>query len=59
MKGSPNNLELLFMRPSEYIIQTEMGKHLVENRHLFLSKKIKETYSGMLDEDYKKLKNLL
>lgn len=46
MMGVPNNLEILFVRPEDYVKMTEMGEMLVENRHLFLSKAIYKKFRG-------------
>ena len=44
MKGNPTALELLFA--NEYLLLTQEGKLLVDNRSAFLSKKIKNAYIG-------------
>lgn len=46
IKGSPNMLELLFIRPEDVLYSSEEGKFLLENRDLFLSKKIYHTIRG-------------
>ena len=40
MQGIPNDLEMLFVKPEEYLKLTELGQRLVENRHLFLSQQV-------------------
>ncbi|MEK6881993.1 MAG: nucleotidyltransferase domain-containing protein [Nanoarchaeota archaeon] len=44
--GNPNALEILFTDPSDHIIVTKTGQKLLDNKNLFLSKKIKHTLSG-------------
>lgn len=39
-QGVPNNIDILFVRPEDYMKLTEFGQILVDNRHLFLSKAI-------------------
>lgn len=43
---NPNIIEVLFTDPSDYVYINEFGEQLVEYRHLFLSQKIKHTFSG-------------
>lgn len=38
MQSVPNNIEILFVRPEDYIKVTPLGQILIDNRHLFLSK---------------------
>ena len=51
--ANPNVLELLWLK--EYPFLTEIGKHLIKNRNLFLSKKVKHTYSGYAFAQIKKM----
>ena len=46
MKGSPNNIELLFIDKEDYLRLTELGEILVDNRHLFISKTLKSRFRG-------------
>ena len=55
-KCNPNILELLFEDPIFYKFVTPIGKKLIANRRLFLSKKVKYTYSGYAFAQIKKLK---
>lgn len=43
---NPNALEILFVDPGDVIYTSPLGDLLLENRNLFLSKKIKFTMSG-------------
>lgn len=45
-QGNPNTLELLFTEPEHHIYVDSLGKILLENRDLFLSKQLKERYIG-------------
>jgi len=51
--ANPNVLELLWLR--EYPILTTVGQHLINHRKLFLSKKVKHTYSGYAFAQIKKI----
>ncbi len=53
--NNPNILELLWFK--DYIHLTEVGKILQQHRHLFLSKRIKQTYSGYGYAQIKKLES--
>jgi len=45
-KCNPNILELLFERPDFIEYKSFAGQYLIDNRELFLSKRVKHTYSG-------------
>ena len=44
--GNPNALEILFVERSDVLFTSSEGEHLLANRDLFLSKKLKHTLSG-------------
>lgn len=47
IKANPIDLELLFLRRDDYVEVTPIGEELLENRHLFLSKHVKNRFGGM------------
>ncbi|MBA2747247.1 MAG: nucleotidyltransferase domain-containing protein, partial [Tatlockia sp.] len=51
--ANPNVLELLWLENYPFI--TEVGEYLIEHRQLFLSKKVKHTYSGYAFAQIKKI----
>jgi uncharacterized protein len=51
--ANPNVLELLWL--TQYPILTSVGKHLINHKQLFLSKKVKHTYSGYAFAQIKKM----
>lgn len=53
--NNPNILELLWFK--DYIHLTEVGERLREHRQIFLSKKVKQTYSGYGYAQIKKLES--
>lgn len=56
--GNPNILELLFESPEFYeYIHPTVGQKLINNRQLFLSKKIKHSYSGYAYAQIRKIKS--
>jgi predicted nucleotidyltransferase len=44
--GNPNIVELLFAPESCWVYSSKYWEHILENRHLFISKKVKFTFSG-------------
>lgn len=56
MQGVPNNIEILFVRPEDYIKVTELGQVLIDNRHLFLSKQIQKKFGGYAYSQIQKLR---
>jgi len=46
VKSNPNVLCLLWLEPNHYIIRTETGNVLIDNRHLFLSREIYKSFLG-------------
>ena len=46
LKANPNILELLFAPEDAWQTIDDYGQQLIENRHLFLSRKVVHTYSG-------------
>jgi uncharacterized protein len=57
MAGVPNNIEILFVRPEDYLKVTPLGQRLIDNRHLFLSKLIQKRFGGYAYSQIQKLKN--
>lgn len=57
MQGVPNNIEILFVRREDYLKITALGQKLIDNRHLFLSKQIKNKFGGYAYSQIQKLKN--
>lgn len=53
---NPNVLEVLFVEDSDIIESTEEGRILRENRELFLSKKVKHTFTGYAISQLKRIK---
>lgn len=53
-KGSPNTLEILFAPMSEFLVLTDKGKMMVENRHLFVSTKTTDAIRGFASSEWLK-----
>ena len=45
-EANPNVIEILFVEPSEILHKTKYGQRLIDNREMFLTKKIYKTFSG-------------
>jgi len=55
-KCNPNIIEVIFVDPEFHLICTPIGKKLLENRHLFLSKRARWTFSGYAISQLKRMK---
>jgi uncharacterized protein len=53
MNGAPQAMDLLFLRPQDYMKVTELGKKILDNRHLFLSKAVKGKFAGFANGQVK------
>lgn len=56
LQGVPNNIEILFVRPQDYLKVKPLGQMLIDNRHLFLSKHIHKKFGGYAYSQIQKLK---
>lgn len=54
---NPNILDTLFANPTKAVYINDKGLELLENRHLFLSSKIKHTFSGYANSQLKRMKS--
>lgn len=54
---NPNVIELLGLKPEHYIYLTDAGKKLIENRHLFLSKRAIHSFGGYANAQLRRLEN--
>lgn len=55
---NPNIIEMLFCKPEHYLYVSPLGQLLLDNRHLFLSKKAHYTFGGYAHAQLNKLENL-
>lgn len=53
--ANPNILELLWLK--QYPVKTEVGAYLIQHRRMFLSKRVKHTYSGYAFAQIKKIES--
>ena len=59
MDSSPNVIELLGLKREHYLQLSEIGRRLVEERKMFLSKRVKLTFGGYADAQLRRLQNAL
>ena len=53
--ANPNILELLWLK--QYPVKTVVGEYLIQHRQIFLSKRVKHTYSGYAFAQIKKIES--
>ncbi len=56
---NPNIIEHLFVDPTHIIYCNDAGRQLLDNRHIFLSKKARHTFGGYAIAQLRKLRNKL
>lgn len=56
VSGNPNALELLGCRQDQYALVQPEGQLLLDNKHLFVTKKAARQFSGYADEQLNRLK---
>lgn len=56
---NPNILELLGLQPEHYLYLNEIGKELIQNKDLFLSKRAIPSFGGYADAQLRRLQNAL
>ena len=54
---NPNTIEMLGLKPEHYIYLSDAGKKLIENRHLFLSKRAIYSFGGYANAQLRRLEN--
>lgn len=56
---NPNIIEMLGCKPEHYLILTDIGKQLIDNKHMFLSKKVASSFGGYANQQLRRLENAL
>ena len=56
-EANPNTLEIIFQKPEHYLFLTDIGKLLIENRHIFLSQRCYYTFGGYARQQLRRLDN--
>lgn len=56
---NPNTIELLGLKPEHYLYLSDIGRLLLDNRRLFLSKRAIQSFGGYADAQLRRLQNAL
>ena len=56
---NPNTIELLGCKPEHYFYLSDLGKMMIENRHLFLSQRAVSSFGGYADQQLRRLENAI
>ncbi len=56
---NPNTIEMLGCKPEHYILLTETGQEMIENRKLFLSRRAAYSFGGYASQQLRRLENAL
>lgn len=54
---NPNVIEMLGLKPEHYIYKTDIGQTLIDNRHMFLSKRAIHSFGGYAHQQMRRLEN--
>lgn len=54
---NPNTIEMLGLKPDHYLYISHIGKELVDNAHMFLSKKAVRSFGGYANSQLRRLDN--
>lgn len=54
---NPNVIEILGLKPEHYIYLSDAGRKLIDNRHLFLSKRAIHSFGGYANAQFRRLEN--
>lgn len=59
LECNPNTCELLGLRPEHYLYLSPIGRELLANRKMFLSKRAIQSFGGYADQQLRRLENAL
>lgn len=54
---NPNVIEILGLKPEHYIYLSDAGRKVIDNRHLFLSKRVIHSFGGYANAQLRRLEN--
>lgn len=55
-EANPNVLELLFTDPEDHIIEHKLARTLIDNRQIFITRRVKHTFHGYAHAQMKRIK---
>lgn len=56
---NPNTIEMLGCKPEHYFLLTDIGKKMIENRKLFISRRAVHSFGGYASQQLRRLENAL
>lgn len=56
---NPNTIEMLGCKPEHYFCLTDLGRMMIENRHLFLSQRAVSSFGGYANQQLRRLENAI
>ena len=56
---NPNTIEILGIDPDKYVVKTEIGQELLDNRDMFLTKRAAESFGHYADAQLRRLQNAI
>ena len=56
---NPNTIEMLGCKPEHYFYLSDLGKEMIENRHLFLSQRAVSSFGGYANQQLRRLENAI
>lgn len=56
---NPNTIEMLGCKPEHYFMVTDIGREMIENRKLFLSRRAVHSFGGYATQQLRRLENAL
>lgn len=59
LECNPNTIELLGLDEDQYLIKTDLGQELLDNKSLFLSKRAAKSFGGYAGAQLRRLQNAL
>lgn len=59
LECNPNTCEILGMREEHYLVLSEIGQELLNNKNIFLSKRAARSFGGYADAQLRRLQNAL
>ena len=56
---NPNCIELLGCKPEHYFVMTGIGRQMIENRKMFLSQRVVNSFGGYANQQLRRLQNAI
>lgn len=56
---NPNTIEMLGCKPEHYFLMTDIGRAMIDNRKMFLSKRAAHSFGGYATQQLRRLENAL